>query len=522
MPVSFPTLLPNTLVPLFYAEVTSAPQPIVSNLRMLLIGHMNNGEQHGEGTAVANTPYILTGPEASTLFGPGSQLAWMYAAARANAEPAEIWGIAITERPPGPTVIRATGEIVVTAPGSRNRTGVVGFYIAGRVCKIFVEPTDTQHQIAEKIRKAINGAGHPIRALAVPADPNPKSNIVKVECTWYGYTGNEIRITHTGPRAHVEKTSPNARLSRSLLTLPGSLSGGEGETEAEDIFATVEDMPFDLFVVPDQSPSLMGGVRDFMVRRWSPYNQLYGHTVSAKIDDLPGQEAFAETHNDPHHSVLAIQQSVCPPWEWASALAGVMVTHWAAPPELSRPLQTLPMYGLFIGSEDSDSFTRNERQTLLDIGMSTFGVDPDGTPRIDRVRTLRQHNEFDPPDREVSWADAITMFQTMFFVRSMKAHIQNTFPRCALTDVPTGINGFVSVDQIRIAIMHNYRLLEGAGLVENSALFSRYLVVERNTFDPNRVDVLMRPDMVNQLRVVAALVETHLQIDPGALEAVAA
>ena len=32
----------------------------------------------------------------------------------------------------------------------------------------------------------------------------------------------------------------------------------------------------------------------------------------------------------------------------------------------------------------------------------------------------------------------------------------------------------------------------------------------------------MRPDMVNQLRVVATLVETHLQIDPGALAAVAA
>ena len=133
------------------------------------------------------------------------------------------------------------------------------------------------------------------------------------------------------------------------------------------------------------------------------------------------------------------------------------------------------------------------------------------------MRTLRKTNVYGDPD--VSWADAITMFQTQYFVRSMRAHIQSTFPRCALTDVPTGINGFASVQQIATAILHNYRMLEGAGLVENFGLFAQYLIVERDLYDRNRVNCLMRPDMVNQLRVVAALVETHLQIDIGALEA---
>ena len=49
--------------------------------------------------------------------------------------------------------------------------------------------------------------------------------------------------------------------------------------------------------------------------------------------------------------------------------------------------------------------------------------------------------------------------------------------------------------------------------MENVDLFARYLIVERNPSDRNRVDVLMRPDFVNQLRVVAALVETHLELD---------
>ena len=36
------------------------------------------------------------------------------------------------------------------------------------------------------------------------------------------------------------------------------------------------------------------------------------------------------------------------------------------------------------------------------------------------------------------------------------------------------------------------------------------LVVERNATDPNRVDVLLPPDFVNQLRIFAALVQFRL------------
>ena len=334
MPVAFPNINPNTLVPLFYADVTSFPQPIASNLKMLLIGHMNNEESQAgiendvtPGTAVANVPYILTGPDAVAMFGPGSQLSWMYNVARENAPSAEIWAIAITEAAPSATVLRAKGEIVVTAGGSRNRFGVLQFYIAGRPIRVDVQPTDTQHQIAEKIRKQINNGAHPIFARPVPNDPNPEANVVKVECNWFGFTGNEIRITHTGKRAHVEKTEPSAKLSRSLLNLPGTLAGGAYEHEVGDIFATVADMPFDVFVAPDTNTHVMASIENFMHDRWLPTSMMYGHTVSAKISDHQDLLEFGDLHNDPHHSVLAVQQSVCPPWEWASALAGVIVTH---------------------------------------------------------------------------------------------------------------------------------------------------------------------------------------------------
>ncbi|EEC2254056.1 phage tail protein, partial [Salmonella enterica] len=42
------------------------------------------------------------------------------------------------------------------------------------------------------------------------------------------------------------------------------------------------------------------------------------------------------------------------------------------------------------------------------------------------------------------------------------------------------------------------------GLVENLDTFKKNLLVERNTSDRNRLDVLCTPDLVNQFRFFAA------------------
>lgn len=56
-----------------------------------------------------------------------------------------------------------------------------------------------------------------------------------------------------------------------------------------------------------------------------------------------------------------------------------------------------------------------------------------------------------------------------------------------------------------------YREMELAGIVENFDVFKKYLIVERNADDPNRVDVLFPADYVNQLRVFALKNQFRLQ-----------
>lgn len=63
---------------------------------------------------------------------------------------------------------------------------------------------------------------------------------------------------------------------------------------------------------------------------------------------------------------------------------------------------------------------------------------------------------------------------------------------------------------IRAELIAEYQKLEEKALVENLDAFKQKLIVERNADDPNRIDVLLPPDLVNQLRIFAVLAQFRL------------
>ena len=69
---------------------------------------------------------------------------------------------------------------------------------------------------------------------------------------------------------------------------------------------------------------------------------------------------------------------------------------------------------------------------------------------------------------------------------------------------------------IRGELIGAYRELERMGIVENTDLFKQHLIVERDPMNPNRLNVLFPPDLVNQLRVFALLYQFRLQYPEAA------
>jgi len=60
-----------------------------------------------------------------------------------------------------------------------------------------------------------------------------------------------------------------------------------------------------------------------------------------------------------------------------------------------------------------------------------------------------------------------------------------------------------------------YDELQRTGIVEDVESFDQLLIVERDPNDPNRVNVMASPDLVNQLRILAMLVAFRLQATTG-------
>lgn len=497
MTIAFDTIPTNILVPLFWAETRPAQAPYNASLRLLLIGRKVAG-----GTATVNTPYILSEDTVARLFGRGSMLLAMYRAARKNAPFAEIWGI---DKGVGEDPVAATGSITVTGAPSAANSGVLAFTVGGRPYQVTVRSTHTIPQVASLIIAAINRDPDRYVNAAVDAVNTAKVNLT---VRWAGTSGGWCVIV-------IDRTG-EVNLAMRMISIT-QMQGGLAEGNIGAALAGIGDQVFDVIVFPYGNKvdyDLMDAFMDHESGRWSPYQQLYGHGVTAHSGLFAGLVNVGLLQNGPHVSSIGVYATASPPWDWAAALGAVMAQYLNGPPAVSRPLQGLPLRGVIPSHIVSTYPDIVERQSLLDAGISTFTVDPDGTVRINRIVTMRKTNVWGSPD--ASWRDVNTLFQASYFIRSMRAAITGTFPRAALTDQDSGIAGFASPGQIRDVIIHEYKRLESLGLVENHELFTSGLVVERDTVEANRVNILMRPDVVNQLVVIATLVETHLQLE-GAL-----
>jgi phage tail sheath gpL-like len=103
-------------------------------------------------------------------------------------------------------------------------------------------------------------------------------------------------------------------------------------------------------------------------------------------------------------------------------------------------------------------------------------------------------------------------------LRNQRHAITTKFPRHKLANDGTrfGVGQAIVTPKIIMAeLVAQYRIDEFNGLVEDVGSFKSHLIVERDPNDPNRVNVLYPPDLVNQLRVFAVLAQFRLQYNRG-------
>ncbi|NGE24550.1 phage tail protein, partial [Klebsiella pneumoniae] len=125
-------------------------------------------------------------------------------------------------------------------------------------------------------------------------------------------------------------------------------------------------------------------VKTFLAERWAWDKQLYGHSYGV-ITGTYGQLAdFGEKRNDQHASLLGVNGSPSPDYQWSAAYTGAIAQSLRNDP--GRPLQTLVISGV-LPPDDTKILELTERNNLLHSGISTFTVDDDGTVRVENIIT---------------------------------------------------------------------------------------------------------------------------------------
>ena len=157
-------------------------------------------------------------------------------------------------------------------------------------------------------------------------------------------------------------------------------------------------------------------------------------------------------------------------------------------------------------------FDLSDRNTLLWDGVSTFTVGADGTVALENVITTYRVNGFGVPDD--SYLQVETLATLTYVLRRLRAVVTSQFSRMKLandgTRVAPGTN-VVTPAIIKGALIAEYARMELDGFVQESSKFAQGLIVQKNTLNPNRVDVLYPAVLINQLRVFALLMQFSLQ-----------
>lgn len=498
MTVPFSNIPANVRVPLFYAEVdNSQASYFEQNNRTLLIG-----QKVAVGTAAANAPVLVARTdEAKALFGEGSMLARMHEVYRKNDDFGEVWCIPLVDDAAG---VAATGTVTVTGPATE--AGTLSLYIAGQCVRVGVAKDDAAATIAAALVTAIAAMPSlPVTAAAAAAA------VVTLTAKWKGATGNDITLV------------PNLRGSAGGEKFPAgvglnivAMANGAANPAVSGAIAAMGDEEYDHVIIGGYTDSAtldaFKSEFDDATGRWAWSRQIYGHVYTARRGTLGQQVAFGVTRNDWHATVADMEPEVPQPaWEMAAAYGAQNARALNDAPH--RPTQTLELKGI-IPAPAGKRRTLTEKQSLLFAGIATTFVGG-GTLRVERAVTSYQLNAWNQPDP--SYLDINTPFQLSFIIRFLRQRVTQKYGRHALSNDGKRIGpGVVTPNIIRAELVAAYDELERAGIVENAEAFAKALVVERDGTNPNRINVLYPPDLVNQLRIFAVLAQFRLQFSDAA------
>jgi phage tail sheath gpL-like len=492
MGIAFNTISLNLLTPGAYVEFDNSKASTglaVQTSRTLLIA-----QRTAAGAVAACVPTkIYSGDQGAAAFGLSSQLARMIKTFVKGNPYNEVWAAALDDNGAG---VQASGSI--TFAGSPTQAGTLNLYIDSDLVQVAISSAMTAAQVATATVAAIAALaslnGLPVTA-AVDGTIPAKVNLTAVH---KGVHGNYIDLRFNYYQGDVTP----AGLTYTVVPM----AGGTANPTIASAFSAIGDSWYTSFVMPYIDTANLTAMDAELTRRWGGMTQIDGMCFVAASGTMSAIDTLASSLNSPFICMVGRQNSPSP----ALAISAAVATQDAAEPDPARPRQTLPLIGV-LPPLMPDRYLQTDRNVHLKDGAATFVVDAGGQPRIERLVTTYKTNAVGAPD--ASYRDVETM-RTLSYLRfSVRVRFLLKYPRHKLAQDGTPIAAgqpILTPSAARMEMICLYQDWMQAGLVEGGAAFDQFkqdLIVQINGSDPNRLDIVLPPNLINQLRVVAAQIQ---------------
>ena len=435
---------------------------------------------------------------ANTYFGAGSPVARMCSIFKKNNPNTELHAIAID------SVAGTAASGRITFGVNLSVTGDCTYYllINGQQCYTTLESGWSNPDVCSAIKAQVALNSYlPVHASFTNAAAT--SNILILSAVVSGTLGNYIDFR---ANYYVGQSNPLGYQSTTQITY-SAMEGGATDPSLSDAWGIIDNIQYQYIINPFIDSSNLTSLEDELEDRFGPLEDLQGHGFTGLRANLASCTALGNTRNSPFNTILGAYDSPTCPEEWAAAIGAVGAYNLNIDP--ARPLQYLKLDGILPPPYDS-RFTRAERDIILYDGIATFIVDSGGNVLIERCITTYQSNAAGTLD--ASYLDVETMATLGEIRYQYKTRMVNKFivPRFKLADddfpVQPGSN-VATPKTVKQEIIALFTMLRDIGLIENLDDFIDNLIVERDSTDRNRVNVLLPPDLINQFRILASKIQ---------------
>lgn len=452
----------------FEFNTTLAVNSLPANVQPTLI----IAQRLAAGTVAALIPTrIYSTNDAATYFGRGS-LAHRMVMAALRANPYMDLTVCALDDGAG---VAASGTL--TFVNAATGAGVVSLYIGNDLVEIAVAATDAVGTIATALAAAINDrADLPVTAAA-------NLGVVTVTARNKGLVANQLDLSAT--------ITPGIATTVAVVAMAGGTIDPTIQSALDKVYAA----QYSLIITPYNDATALGKLRDHLDAVSGPIEQRPGVGYFA-IDTALATAITLNTGLNSGRLVGALLRGTrSPSYELAAAVAAVR----ASESDPARPLNYLPLKGIAAPLE-AQRLTRAEQESCLANGVTPLQVGPGQQVQIVRMVTTYIENIAGVPD--ISLLDVTTIDSLDYGRKAVRERILLRFPRAKLSNKTPA--------RVRSQVIDVCKKLETLEIWENVTSNLAGIIVERDSQDPNRLNIRLPADVVNGLHVIAGRIDLIL------------